>query len=78
MAVAVIEGRLSEAQAGRAYGVCAKIVARWTGRFRVDGSEAMRDRFSRPLRIPRQTAPALALRVTELGSRAPDGRAYLP
>ncbi len=32
MAVAVIEGRLSKAQAGLAYGVCTKIVARWTGR----------------------------------------------
>jgi len=66
MAVAVIEGRLSKARAGRVFGVCAKIVSRWVERFRVGGSEAMRDRSSRPLRIPRQTAPALALRVTEL------------
>ena len=66
MAVAVISGRLSKAQAGLAYGVCAKIVARWTGRFRVGGREAMCDRSSRPLRILRQTDEALALRVAEL------------
>ena len=66
MAVAVISGRLSKAQAGLAYGVCAKIVARWTGRFRVGGREAMGDRSSRPLRIPQQTDEALALRVAGL------------
>ena len=40
MAVAVISGRLSLAQAGRAFGVCAKVVARWVDRFRVGGRAA--------------------------------------
>ncbi len=66
MAVAVIEGRLSKAQAGRVFGVYAKIVARWTQRFKTGGCGAMVDRSSRPRHSPRQTAPALALRVTEL------------
>ena len=48
MAVAVISGRLSKAQAGRVFGVCARIVARWTGRFRVGGAAAMGDRSSHP------------------------------
>ncbi len=76
MAVAVLYGRLSKAQAADRYGVCAKIVSRWVERFRVGGSEAMRDRSSRPRRSPRLTVPALALRVTELGPAAADGRAY--
>ena len=51
-------------QAGRAYGVCAKIVARWVDRYKAGGREAMRDWSSRPLCIPRQTDEALGLRVT--------------
>ena len=66
MALAVISGRLSQAEAGRVYGVCAKIVARWTGRYRSGGRDAMRDRSSRPLHCPRQTDRVQALRVTEL------------
>ena len=66
MAVAVISGRMSQAEAGRVYGVCAKIVARWTGRYRSGGRDAMRDRSSRPLHCPRQTDRVQALRVTEL------------
>ncbi len=66
MAVAVISGRLSMAQAGRAFGVCAKIVARWVDRYKAGGRDAMCDRSSRPRLIPRQTDQALALCVTEL------------
>ena len=35
MALSVIESRVSKAQAAREYGVSAKIVSRWTERFRV-------------------------------------------
>ena len=66
MALAVIGGQLSQAQAARGFGVCAKVVARWVGRYRTGGRAAMCDRSSRPLLIPRQTDPALALRVTDL------------
>ena len=44
MALCVIEDRLSNAQAGRTYGVSAKIVARWVGRYRVHGRAGMVDR----------------------------------
>ena len=66
MAIAVISGRLSQIQAGRVFGVSAKIVARWTDRYRTGGRAAMGDRSSRPRHIPRQTDETLALRVTEL------------
>ena len=56
MALSVIEGRLSEAQAAREFGVCAKIVIRWTVRFRTEGRPGMQDRSSRPKVIPTQTA----------------------
>ena len=74
MAVAVISGRLSQAQAGQVFGVCAKVVARWVGRYRTGGRAAMCDRSSRPRRIPRQTGEALALRVTELRRQRLSGR----
>ena len=49
MAVAVIEGRLSQAEASRRYGVCVKIVSRWVGRFRLEGRAGMADRsLNRP------------------------------
>ena len=44
MAIAVISGRLSQIQAGRVFGVSAKIVARWTDRCRTGGRAAMGDR----------------------------------
>ena len=37
MALSVIEGALSQAQAARTYGVSAKVVARWVERFKVEG-----------------------------------------
>ena len=50
MALCAIEGCFSEAQAGRAFGVCAKIVARWLERYKVDGGVGMVDCSSRPHR----------------------------
>ena len=66
MAVAVIAGQLSQAQAARVFDVCAKVVARWVERFRAGGAAAMGDRSCRPLRSPRQTDAAVASRVAEL------------
>lgn len=63
MALAVISGQLSKAQAARVFGVSVKIVSRWTGRFRADGRDGMQDRSSRPKLIPTQTAEALAERI---------------
>lgn len=63
MALAVISGHLSNAQAARVYGVSAKIVSRWTARYRTEGRAGMRDRSSRPRLIPTQTTEALAERI---------------
>lgn len=66
MALAVIEGHLSQAQAGRVYGVSAKIVSRWVERYKVDGRDGMTDRSSRPKTSPRQTDNGLAERIITL------------
>lgn len=66
MALAVIEGHVSQAQAARVYGVSAKIVSRWVERFKAGGRQAMLDRSSRPHDIPRQTGQALAERIITL------------
>ena len=51
MAHWVIEGGLSKAQAAQAFGVSAKIVARWVERFRAHGRQGMADRSSRPRKL---------------------------
>jgi transposase InsO family protein len=66
MAAAVLDGRLTRAQAASVYGVCAKIVSRWVTRFEQGGRAAMVDRSSRPQRSPRQTDQALADRIITL------------
>jgi len=66
MAVAVIGGRLTKAQAARLYGVSLKIVSRWTERFRMSGQTAMMDRSSRPTSSPRQTDGAIVERILHL------------
>ena len=66
MAVAVIEGRLSQAEASRRYGVCVKIVSRWVGRFRLEGRAGMADRSSRPKHSPRRIAPEVETRIAAL------------
>lgn len=60
MALAVLDGGLTKAQAARVYGVTSKIVSRWVERHKTGGRAAMMDRSSRPKVIPRQIAQALA------------------
>jgi len=74
MALAVIAGQLSKAQAARAFGVCSKIVTRWTDRFLAEGREGMQDRSSRPKMIPNQTAEPLAGRIITLRRQRLCGR----
>jgi len=66
MAVTVIGGRLTKAQAARLYGVSLKIVSRWTERFRMSVQTAMMDRSSRPTSSPRQTDGAIVERILHL------------
>ena len=58
MVRSVIEGGLSKAAAGRQFKITPKIVAKWVERFRTEGMDGLRDRSSRPLSLPSQTAPA--------------------
>jgi transposase InsO family protein len=66
MALAVIEGHLSKAQAARVYGVSAKIVARWVERYVAEGPAGMADRSSRPGRMPGATAATTVERIVAL------------
>ena len=52
MALSVIEGGLTKAQAARAYDVSPKIVARWVERYKAEGRAGMADRSSRPRHSP--------------------------
>jgi transposase InsO family protein len=65
MARHVLNG-MPVSQAARVYGVCAKIVRRWTDRFKQGGREAMKDRSSRPHASPQRTDQALAERIVTL------------
>jgi transposase InsO family protein len=62
----VTEGRLSRAAAARQFNVTAKTVAKWVERFRTEGVDGLRDRSSRPLSLPSQTAAATCARVEAL------------
>lgn len=64
MALSVIEGRLSQAQAGRVFGVSPKIVSRWVERFKVEGRAGVSDRSSRPRRSPKAIEQAVVDRIT--------------
>jgi transposase-like protein len=75
MALSVIEGGVSKAQAARTFGVSAKIVARWVERYRAQGSKGMADRSSRPNVMPGLTEQAVADRIVAL-RRQPDRQAY--
>lgn len=74
MALAVLQARLTKAQAARVYGVTSKVVSRWVDRYRAGGSEAMMDRSSRPKVIPGRIEPAVAERVIALRRKRLTGR----
>lgn len=65
MALSVIEGGFSKAHA-RIYGVSAKIVARWVGRYKAEGRAGMIDRSSRPAHMPQATTASIAERIMAL------------
>ena len=74
MALAVIGGGLSQAQAAVHYAVTPKVVARWVERYKVDGAAGMADRSSRPARCPKTTQAAVAERIVALRRRRFTGR----
>jgi transposase InsO family protein len=58
MVRAVVEGGLSKAAAARRFNTTPKTVGKWVERFRKQGVDGLRDRSSRPLSSPDQTAQA--------------------
>jgi transposase InsO family protein len=58
MVRSVVEAGLSKAVAARQFNTTPKTVAKWVKRFRAEGVDGLRDRSSRPLSSPSQTAPA--------------------
>ncbi len=58
MVRSVLEGGLSPAEAAYQFNTTPKTVAKWVNRFRTEGVDGLRDRSSRPLSSPSQTAPA--------------------
>ncbi|BBF91343.1 IS481 family transposase [Blastochloris tepida] len=66
MVGAVVDGGLTNAEAARRYNTTPKTVAKWVGRFRAEGVDGLRDRSSRPLSSPGQTAPATCAAVEAL------------
>ena len=66
MALAVIKGGLSPAQAALKFAVTAKVVKRWVERYKAEGRAGMADRSSRPRRSPHATERAVADRIVAL------------
>jgi hypothetical protein len=64
-----VEAGLSKAAAARQFNTTPKTVAKWVERFRADGVDGLRDRSSRPLSLPSQTAPATCAAVEALRGR---------
>src|SRR3984957_2524555 len=74
MVRAVIDGGLSKAAAAELYRTTPKTVAKWVERFRAEGVDGLRDRSSRPLSLPSQTAPATCAVVEALRRQRYTGR----
>ena len=66
MVRAVVDCRLSKAAAAGRFNISPKTVAKWVKRFRAEGVDGLRDRSSRPLSLPSQTAPATAAAIEAL------------
>jgi transposase len=66
MVRAVVDCGLSKAAAAGQFHITPKTVAKWVKRFRAEGVDGLRDRSSRPLSLPSQTAPATAAAIEAL------------
>ena len=74
MVRSVIEGGLSKAAAARRFNTIPKIAAKWVERFRAEGVDGLRDRSSRPLSLPSETAPATCAVVEALRRQRHTGK----
>ncbi len=62
----VVDSGLTKAEAARRFNTTPKTVRKWVERFRVEGVAGLRDRSSKPLSSPGQTAPATCAAVEAL------------
>jgi transposase InsO family protein len=62
----VIQEGFTRKAAAAAFRVSAKTVAKWVGRFQIEGRAGLGDRSSRPHRSPRRVAETVQQRVVEL------------
>jgi transposase len=69
MVRAVIDCGLRKAVAARQFNTTPKTVGKWVERFRAQGVDGLKDRSSRPLSSPSQTAPAACAAVEALRRR---------
>src|SRR6202790_1513976 len=72
--VRCVEAGLSNAAAARQFNTTPKTVAKWVERFRAGGVDGLRDRSSRPLSLPSQTAPATCAVVEALRRQRHTGK----
>jgi transposase InsO family protein len=70
----VIDAGQSKAAAARQFNTTAKTVAKWVDRFRAEGVDGLRDRSSRPLSSPGQTAPATCATIEALRRQRHTGK----
>ena len=66
MAVGVLSGMLSVAEASEEFGVCTTTVRKWVTRRQLEGPEGMADRSSRPRRSPGQIAVSVTAEIETL------------
>src|SRR5205809_463858 len=74
MVRSVVEGGLSQADAADQFNTTPKTVAKWVKRFRAEGVDGLRDRSSRPLSSPSQTAPATCAVIETLRRQRHTGK----
>jgi transposase InsO family protein len=74
MVRAVVDGGLSKAAAACRFNTTPKTVAKWVARFRAEGADGLRDRSSRPLSSPSQTAPGACAAVEALRRQRHTGK----
>src|ERR1700694_4824902 len=72
--VRCVEAGLSNAAAARQFNTTPKTVAKWVERFRAGGVDGLRDRSSRPLSLPSQTAPATCAVIEALRRQRHTGK----
>lgn len=72
----LVEAGVAKSAVARRYGVSRQTVHKWWKRY-VEGDRELRDRSSRPRRMPRLTAPARVAQVLEVRRRTGDGPAVI-